>query len=107
MFFPDGHSRPKIYNPASRMRLLIISDIHANIDALEAVLEAAPEYDEIIDLGDVVGYGGAPNETLDRVRTFKGLHVRGNHDKACAGLMSTEQFNPIAAIAAYWTRDML
>jgi diadenosine tetraphosphatase ApaH/serine/threonine PP2A family protein phosphatase len=89
------------------MRLLIVSDIHANIDALEAILDAAPGYDEIIDLGDVVGYGGAPNETLDRVRTFAGLHVRGNHDKACAGLMSTEQFNPIAAIAAYWTRDML
>ena len=90
------------------MRLLLISDIHANIEALEAALNAAPEHDEVIDLGDVVGYGASPNEVVDCVRGLKkAQHVRGNHDKACAGVMSTEQFNPIAAIAAYWTRDML
>lgn len=89
------------------MRLLLISDIHSNIEALEAVLKAAPEHDEVVDLGDVVGYGASPNEVVDRVRALKAQHVRGNHDKACAGVMSTEQFNPIAAIAAYWTRDML
>jgi diadenosine tetraphosphatase ApaH/serine/threonine PP2A family protein phosphatase len=89
------------------MRLLLISDIHSNIEALEACLSAAPEHDEVIDLGDVVGYGASPNEVVDRVRALKAQHVRGNHDKACAGVMSTEQFNPIAAIAAYWTRDML
>jgi diadenosine tetraphosphatase ApaH/serine/threonine PP2A family protein phosphatase len=89
------------------MRLLLISDIHSNIEALEAALNAAPEHDAVIDLGDVVGYGASPNEVVDRVRKLKAQHVRGNHDKACAGVMSTEQFNPIAAIAAYWTRDML
>jgi diadenosine tetraphosphatase ApaH/serine/threonine PP2A family protein phosphatase len=89
------------------MRLLLISDIHSNIEALEASLSAAPEHDEVIDLGDVVGYGASPNEVVERVRGLKAQHVRGNHDKACAGVMSTEQFNPIAAIAAYWTRDML
>jgi len=89
------------------MRLLIISDIHSNIEALEEVLAAAPDYDEVVDLGDVVGYGASPNEVVERVRGLTGRHVRGNHDKACAGVMSTEQFNPIAAIAAYWTRDML
>jgi diadenosine tetraphosphatase ApaH/serine/threonine PP2A family protein phosphatase len=89
------------------MRLLLISDIHSNIEALEAALKAAPAHDEVVDLGDVVGYGASPNEVVDRVRALKGKHVRGNHDKACAGVMSTEQFNPIAAIAAYWTRDML
>jgi diadenosine tetraphosphatase ApaH/serine/threonine PP2A family protein phosphatase len=89
------------------MRLLLISDIHSNIEALEATLKAAPEHDEVIDLGDVVGYGASPNEVVARVRALKAQHVRGNHDKACTGVMSTEQFNPIAAIAAYWTRDML
>jgi diadenosine tetraphosphatase ApaH/serine/threonine PP2A family protein phosphatase len=89
------------------MRLLLISDIHSNIEALEATLSAAPEHDEVVDLGDVVGYGASPNEVVERVRGLKAQHVRGNHDKACAGVMSTEQFNPIAAIAAYWTRDML
>jgi diadenosine tetraphosphatase ApaH/serine/threonine PP2A family protein phosphatase len=90
------------------MRLLLISDIHSNIEALEAVLNAAPDHDEVVDLGDVVGYGASPNEVVDRIRALKAArHVRGNHDKACAGVMSTEQFNPIAAIAAYWTRDML
>ena len=90
------------------MRLLLISDIHSNIEALEAALNAAPDHDVVVDLGDVVGYGASPNEVVDRVRKLKAAqHVRGNHDKACAGVMSTEQFNPIAAIAAYWTRDML
>jgi predicted phosphodiesterase len=89
------------------MRLLLISDIHSNIEALEATLKAAPEHDEVINLGDVVGYGASPNEVVARVRALKAQHVRGNHDKACTGVMSTEQFNPIAAIAAYWTRDML
>ena len=89
------------------MRLLLISDIHSNIEALDATLNAAPDHDEVVDLGDVVGYGASPNEVVDRVRKLKAQHVRGNHDKACAGTMSTEQFNPIAAIAAYWTRDML
>ena len=54
------------------MRALLISDIHANIDALEAVLDAAPEHDVVWNLGDVVGYGAAPNEAIERVRELGG-----------------------------------
>ena len=59
------------------MRALLISDIHANIDALEAVLEAAPEHDVVWNLGDVVGYGAAPNEVIERVRGLGKTFVRG------------------------------
>ena len=78
------------------MRVLILSDIHANIDALEAVLEAAPAHDTVWNLGDTVGYGASPNESIERVRNLGAVFVRGNHDRACCGLMSLEDFNPIA-----------
>ena len=61
------------------MRALLISDIHANIDALEAVLDAAPQHDLVWNLGDVVGYGAAPNEVIERVRSLGTTFVRGNH----------------------------
>src|SRR5271156_3817446 len=89
------------------MRALLLSDIHANIDALEAVLEAAPAHDQVWNLGDVVGYGAAPNEVIERVRSLGETFVRGNHDRACSGLLSVEDFNPIAGRAALWTRDVL
>ncbi len=89
------------------MRVLVLSDIHANLEALEACLETAPDCDVAVNLGDVIGYGASPNEVIDRVRQLCRLHVRGNHDKACATLTSVEGFNPIAALAAYWTRQSL
>jgi predicted phosphodiesterase len=89
------------------MRALLISDIHANIDALEAVLEAAPAHDVVWNLGDVVGYGAAPNEVIDRVQELGKTFVRGNHDRACSGQLSLEDFNPIASRAARWTREVL
>jgi diadenosine tetraphosphatase ApaH/serine/threonine PP2A family protein phosphatase len=89
------------------VRVLLISDIHANLEALEACLEAVPTYDVAVNLGDVVGYGASPNEVIGRVRRICRLHVRGNHDKACAGVMNMDGFNPIAALAAYWTRQTL
>lgn len=89
------------------MRILLLSDIHANIDALEACLAAAPAHDLIVNLGDVVGYNGSPNEVCDRVRAMAGLIVRGNHDKACSGLMDLSEFNPVAAMSAYWTKEKL
>ncbi len=85
----------------------MLSDIHANLEAMEACLAAAPAWDVAVNLGDVVGYGASPNEVIDLVRRECRLHVRGNHDKACAALMSVEGFNPIAALAAYWTRQTL
>ena len=89
------------------MRILVLSDIHANLEALEACLDAAPEYDVVFNLGDVVGYGASPNEVTERSRKLGKIFVRGNHDKACTGLESIESFNPIAALAAMWTNKNL
>lgn len=89
------------------MRALILSDIHANIDALDAVLAAAPQHDVVWNLGDVVGYGAAPQAVIERVREIGTMFVRGNHDRACAGLIDAEYFNPIAFRAVEWTRGQL
>lgn len=89
------------------MRLLVISDIHANLEALEACLDAAPEYDLVYNLGDIVGYGANPNEVTARSRELGTTFVRGNHDKACSGLSNLDDFNPIAGLAALWTRQTL
>ena len=89
------------------MRLLILSDIHANLEALEACLDAAPEYDQVYNLGDIVGYGANPNEVTARSRELGSIFVRGNHDKACSGLSDLSDFNPVAGLAALWTREKL
>ena len=89
------------------MRILILSDMHSNLEGLNACLEVAPSCDKVANLGDVVGYGGSPNEVTQAARKLGGLLVRGNHDKACTGLMSMEDFNPVAAIAALWTMQAL
>jgi diadenosine tetraphosphatase ApaH/serine/threonine PP2A family protein phosphatase len=92
------------------VRYLILSDIHANIDALEAVLTAAPagEWDRVLVLGDLVGYGGEPNGVVDRVRGLDPLVViRGNHDRAACGLDDGSSFNHIARMAAFWTLETL
>jgi predicted phosphodiesterase len=89
------------------VRLLVISDIHSNLDALEACLAAAPAYDRVANLGDNVGYGASPNEVVGKVRELGGIYVRGNHDRACSGLSDVSNFNPIAGFAAMWTRMAL
>jgi len=89
------------------VRLLLLSDIHSNLEALEACLAAAPAYDRVVNLGDIVGYGASPNEVIDRSRALGTIFVRGNHDKAASGLMELTDFNPIAGLAALWTRDQL
>jgi diadenosine tetraphosphatase ApaH/serine/threonine PP2A family protein phosphatase len=92
------------------MRYLIVSDIHANIDALTAVLGAAPRerWDALLVLGDLVGYGAEPNAVIDLVRGLEPLAViRGNHDKAACGLDDGSNFNQIARYAAAWTGDTL
>ena len=71
------------------MRVLVLSDIHSNLEALDAVLAAAHgAFDTLWNLGDTVGYGGSPNEVLDRIRPLAALNVRGNHDRVCCGLTS-------------------
>lgn len=90
-----------------KLRILLLSDIHANLEALEACLAAAPPYDFVANLGDVVGYGASPNEVIDRSCELGKIFVRGNHDKAATGLLELDDFNPMAAAAAIWTRDQL
>lgn len=89
------------------MRALVISDVHGNLPALEAVLAAAAPFDQMWNLGDVVGYGAYPNEVIDLVRTLATINVRGNHDRVCCGLTSSQGFNPVAAEAASWTHRTL
>ena len=89
------------------MRILVLSDIHANLEAFETCLSAAPKYDIVWNLGDLVGYGANPNEVVDLARQLGKFFVRGNHDKACSGVSSLEGFNPIAAAAATWTMHKL
>ena len=89
------------------MRILVLSDIHANLEALDACLANAPSSDFIVNLGDIVGYGASPNEVTDRSRQIGSTFVRGNHDKAATGEMDLEEFNPMAAAAALWTRNAL
>ena len=89
------------------MRALILSDVHGNLEALNAVLEAAAPFDVLWNLGDIVGYGASPNEVINLVRPAAQLNVRGNHDRVCCGLTSALGFNPVARAAATWTHDEL
>jgi predicted phosphodiesterase len=90
------------------MRTLVLSDLHANLSALNAALAAAKgRWDRVVCLGDVVGYGSDPNDVSTKIRELGARTIRGNHDKAVAALMSTEDFNPIAKAAVDWTRSQL
>jgi len=91
------------------MRYLVLSDIHANLEALDAVLAdaASSDCDATIVLGDLVGYGADPNAVVDRVRALNPVIVRGNHDKVAAGVESAAGFNVVARIAAEWTAEVL
>ena len=91
------------------MKIALISDIHANIEALEAVLAdiETRKVDEILCLGDIVGYGANPNECIDLVRKTCSLVLLGNHDAAAVGMLSTQHFNIHAKIAIEWTSDNL
>jgi diadenosine tetraphosphatase ApaH/serine/threonine PP2A family protein phosphatase len=86
------------------MRALIISDVHSNLEALNAVLAAAPAFDAVWNLGDTVGYAANPNEVIDRVRKLSAISIRGNHDRACNSMEEMEDFSPIADRAVQWTR---
>ncbi len=89
------------------MRYLIVSDIHANLQAFDAVLKNAGQFDQIWCLGDVVGYGPNPNECIDRLRQFEHVCVAGNHDYAALGKLNLEDFNTDAQTSTVWTRDQL
>jgi predicted phosphodiesterase len=90
------------------VRYLILSDLHANLEALQAVLhDAGQQYDQAICCGDLVGYGADPNPVTDWVRQNCPVVVRGNHDRACTGQDDLEWFNPVARLAAMWTQVTL
>jgi len=90
------------------MRLLVLSDIHANATALEAALVAAEgRWEGVVCLGDLVGYGPDPNEVIDRVRALGATVIRGNHDKAAVGDPKSEDLNALALAAAQWTQSQL
>ena len=91
------------------MRYAFISDIHANLEALEAVLEdiETQNINDTICLGDIVGYGANPNECVDLVRKRCSVVLLGNHDAAAVELLSTQHFNIHAKIAIEWTTQTL
>jgi diadenosine tetraphosphatase ApaH/serine/threonine PP2A family protein phosphatase len=92
------------------MRYLVISDIHANLEAFDTVMAdaAALKYDRLLVLGDLVGYGADPNAVCERVREFAPhALIRGNHDKVGSGVESPEGFNAVARNAIRWTFDNL
>jgi diadenosine tetraphosphatase ApaH/serine/threonine PP2A family protein phosphatase len=92
------------------MRCLVLSDIHANIDALERVLADAARHGELplLLLGDLVGYGADPNAVVDRLRDLPiAAVIRGNHDRAACGLDSGESFNEVARASALATANAL
>jgi len=85
------------------MRLAVLSDIHANLAALDAVLDDLPAVDELWVTGDTVGYGPQPNEVIRRLQERGATAVMGNHDGAAIGTVDTRWFNPDAAAAIEWT----
>ena len=92
------------------MRYLVISDIHANLEAYETVMAASREFgwDRVIVLGDLVGYGGDPNAVVERVRDLvPHALIRGNHDKVGSGIENADGFNAVARSAIRWTYDTL
>ena len=91
------------------MRYAIISDIHANVEALEAVLDDIDRrrVDKIVCLGDIVGYNASPNETVDLLRKEGILSISGNHDSRAASDQEPCGFNPQARSAILWTRDQI
>jgi predicted phosphodiesterase len=90
------------------VRYLVISDIHANWEALEAVLEAANgQYGQILCCGDLIGYGADPNAVVEWTRDNCQAVIRGNHDKAGVDLADLEWFNPVAQAATIWTHQAL
>jgi predicted phosphodiesterase len=93
------------------VRYLILSDIHANLEALNAVLHHVrrKHFDQVLFLGDAVGYGASPNQVTSWLRSLgaEAASVRGNHDRVCAGLDSGEYFNRYARQASTWTLERL
>ena len=90
------------------MRYLLLSDAHSNLEALDACLNLAKgKYEQVLCLGDLVGYGPDPNAVVEKIRSLASIIIRGNHDKACSGHTVAADFNPLARLATEWTRNEL
>jgi len=91
------------------MRYLILTDIHANLEALQACLAdaVARGYDNTLVLGDVVGYGADPNGVIERIKGLAPTIIRGNHDKVALGIEHADGFNAVARHAAEWMLETL
>ena len=89
------------------MRIAVISDVHSNLPALNAVLDQAGAVDAIWHLGDIVGYGPEPDGVVERLAAIGAVGVRGNHDAAACGGTEIEWFNPEARAAMEWTRTVI
>ncbi|CAN5529813.1 metallophosphoesterase family protein [soil metagenome] len=89
------------------MRVAVLSEIQGNLSDLDAVLDALAPFDEVWVLGDIVGYGPQPNEVVERLKLLPTTAVRGNHDAAAIGALSTEAFNDDARTAVEWTATSL
>jgi predicted phosphodiesterase len=92
------------------MRAVVVADIHANLEAFEAVLHDAEQHgtiDALWSLGDLVGYGPDPERCVELLQSYTYEAVVGNHDLAAVGVIGVEEFNPYAAAAARWTAAQL
>lgn len=92
---------------AGPMRLAVLSDIHSNLAALDAVRADMPSVDQVWVLGDIVGYGPQPNEVIRALQELGARSVMGNHDGAAVGMVDVSWFNPDAATAIGWTTDAI
>jgi predicted phosphodiesterase len=89
------------------MRVLVLSDVHSNLEALNAVLADAGGWDVIWSLGDIVGYGPQPNECIARLSAYPHVAIPGNHDWGVLGRIDLEDFNAQARLANLWTREQM
>lgn len=89
------------------MRIALLADIHGNIDALTAVLAKLRGIEYFICAGDLVGYGGSPNQVVEVAMLNGWVVCMGNHEAACAGLLAADWFNPTAKTAVLWTKHTL
>jgi diadenosine tetraphosphatase ApaH/serine/threonine PP2A family protein phosphatase len=89
------------------MRYIVVSDIHCNAPALESVLQDAPQFDAVLCLGDIVGYGPNPNACVQRIQEFEFTSLAGNHDWGAVGKADLRVFNRDARQALTWTHQEL
>jgi len=89
------------------MRIAVVSDIHSNLPALEAVVASLGDVDRLWILGDIVGYGAEPDGVVERLRDNDAVAVRGNHDHVATGAEGADWFNVTARSAIEWTADTI